>query len=653
MKYANALLFALLVVLAGCTQRPDQAAMAYASAEDGQAAGNALAPNAGAEAARAMPATEVQLRRVWTSSYKTFEFSSVSPDGRYLSMVDWSTIDLAVRDLSSGDVYRLTEAVRGPDIPYEGTVGSVFSSDGSKLLFGWQRVPDVQLRTLDFEPDATGAPRPASPRVIFDNPAFEPYVPFDWSPDGAQVLAKVWMGGGENHTHTVNHLALIATADGSLQTLRSFDWREPMRAAFSPDGRFVAYDFPPEDDDPNRDIFVAATDGSRDEVVVDGGAVDRLLDWHPDGFLLFHSDRGGSPGVWRLPMADGRATGPAVLVKADMWGVEPLGSGPDRFYYGVDVSPPRLQMATLDLEAGALITEPVSLVDPSELEVTGWDWSPDGEYLAYSATRPGTSGSVIGFVSSGGTDRQTIRLDLAATGQIRWGTDGTSIVLATVDDKAREGFYRVDLRSGEVTLLHRFTGTTAGHFDLSPDGRTLFYGVPRPDRTSDTWLMLVARDLETGKERDVGEIGWPGRLEVSPDGSRVAAVVHDPSRRDYEGSMGTLPVDGGAPTPLHGHPAGSGPAALTWTPDGSSILYFTYRPIEDAANRDVTLWRAQANGEATVPVRLIDHVDPAKLALHPDGRNLAFMAGESRGEVWVMEGFEGASTNADDVGNRR
>ncbi len=43
-------------------------------------------------------------------------------------------------------------------------------------------------------------------------------------------------------------------------------------------------------------------------------------------------------------------------------------------------------------------------------------------------------------------------------------------------------------------------------------------------------------------------------------------------------------------------------------------------------------------GEAR-PLELMPFVRPDGIKLHPDGRRIAFMAGESRGEVWVMEGL--------------
>jgi TolB protein len=230
--------------------------------------------------------------------------------------------------------------------PWEDANVSLFSPDGRRIAYSWQVSPDFQLRMIEFDPDDAGVPRAAEPTVIFHNPELVPYFPFDWSPDGSQVLAKVYTAG------RTNQLALISTTDGTYRPLKSFDWREPLRAEFSPDGRYVAYDFLPELASANRDLFVVSLDGTYEARIVDGPGVDRLLGWHPGGDIFFRSDRGGTPGVWRLPMSDGRAAGPAELVRADMLGVEPLGFAEGRFYYGVSVNPTRLYIAPVDLGAG-------------------------------------------------------------------------------------------------------------------------------------------------------------------------------------------------------------------------------------------------------------------------------------------------------------
>ena len=80
---------------------------------------------------------------------------------------------------------------------------------------------------------------------------------------------------------------------------------------------------------------------------------------------------------------------------------------------------------------------------------------------------------------------------------------------------------------------------------------------------------------------------------------------------------------------------------LIWTPDGQKILFTVHR--QDPAkpvNSDQTfeLWQVSAAGGQPQKVglameRLRD------LSLHPDGKRLAFAAGQSKPEVWVMENF--------------
>ena len=54
---------------------------------------------------------EFKLRRIW-DGFEVDTTGAVSPDGRYLSFVDWKTGDLAVRDLAAGTNRRLTN--KGP-----------------------------------------------------------------------------------------------------------------------------------------------------------------------------------------------------------------------------------------------------------------------------------------------------------------------------------------------------------------------------------------------------------------------------------------------------------------------------------------------------------------------------------------------------------
>ncbi len=610
----------LAIVHVGCRSESERSAVAQVPG-----AGGVTPPPA-------LPAASVPgitTRRLWAGGYRDFYASSISPDGRYLSMIDWSTVDLAVRDLRTGVLHRLTHIERSEDKPYEDVGVSVFSRDGRRIVVGWQYAPDLQLRALDLETDRDGVPHAGEPRVLFHNPEYWPYYPFDWSPDGSVVLAKVYTSGN------ANQLALISTDGGAdYRALESFDWREPTMAEFSPDGRYVAYDFPPDPDSADRDVFVVSLDGAHEARIVGGPGIDRLLGWQPDGSILFHSDRGGTPSVWRVPVSEGRAAAPPELVRADMWGVEPLGFAGDRFYYGVDANPERLYTAAVDLEAGRLTSEPMAVEDPARIRIRGWDWSPDGQYLAYSGSTPSSLGSTIGLRAIDGGEVRSIHIDLARTNRLRWDPDGESIVLFTRDSKARRGFYRIDLESGTYETILHTEWSPRGNFAISPDGRTLYYTRYGPSLGSDR-LALVGRDLASGEEREIARPSLEGfgPVALSPEGTRLAVLYPGPTPGQVV--LGTVPVTGGAFAGLRTLVAAENVPRIEWMPDGHSILYSSYEPQGDG---EVRTWLAPVDGSEARPLELAAG-QRFIVRVHPDGRRIAFMAGESRGEVWVMEGL--------------
>lgn len=613
----------LLMIVISCRQAEDQVALAQLQA------GGRLAVTTDHSAPKGAP--DVTVRRLLADGYTYFYASSISPDGRYLSVVDYSTSDLAVRDLQTGETHRLTNAPREEGEPrsFRGEAQvSVFSRDGRRIVVAWYD-PDPQLVVLDFTVDDTGTPRPAEPAVIFHNPQYDPAYPFDWSPDGREILAKVYVAGN------TNQLALISTADGTYRALKSFDWREPGLAKFSPDGKYVAYDFPPEADSPDRDVFVVSVDGTRETRIADG----RLLGWLPDGSLLFDDSRDGTPAMWRVPVADGRASGRPELVKADMWGVEPLGFAGSRFYYGVVVDPRRLYVAAADLEAGRLTGPPVS----TDVDPRGWDWSPDGKFLAYSSSQ--AIGSVIGLWSPDRNEYRNIHLDLHRTRLIQWDPDGRSLILFSSDAKGRHGFHRVDLASGTSSTILVTDGTeyatNRGHFAASPDGRTLYFTRGDP-RAVFGRRELIAFDLESGTARHVADVSsrdiW-SPVAISPDGSRLAVVY--PGAREREGVVGTIPATGGDFTPLDTIPPDVHVRMMGgWTADNRWIYWTTIRPQADES--PYRLWIAPAAGGKVQEVQLPDGLG-ALVRVHPDGRRIAFVAGTPRGEVWVMEGLGGTS----------
>jgi len=92
-------------------------------------------------------------------------------------------------------------------------------------------------------------------------------LPQSWSRDGKQLLVSNFLPDG------ASQIALISIQDGSIRSLKTIGWQH-FNASFSPDGKLIAYDRPTSDKSPSRDIFVLATDGSREIAAVQNMADD-------------------------------------------------------------------------------------------------------------------------------------------------------------------------------------------------------------------------------------------------------------------------------------------------------------------------------------------------------------------------------------------
>lgn len=321
------------------------------------------------------PAAGVVVRQVWADAADLKFTGAASPDGKYISYVDWTSGDVAVHELATGKNRRLTN--KGwPEYP--GT--SVFSPDSQQVAFSCMKQGGgYELRLVGI--DGSG------PRVLYSSE--EKTVAYmevhDWSPDGNLILATFYSPDYNPQ------LVLVAVPDGAVRVLKTFRLRSnPGRIYFSPDGRFVAYSAATQQDSPHRDIFLLNTDGSGEVPVVAHPADDFVLGWVPDGKrLVFASDRTGTMSAWLLTVVDGKPQGAVELIKAELGHFHQMGlTRSGSFYYGVLSGQQNVHTATLDMEQGTLITPPAEAMQHAEGYNWAPAWSPDGRYLACLSHQP-------------------------------------------------------------------------------------------------------------------------------------------------------------------------------------------------------------------------------------------------------------------------
>ena len=583
-------------------------------------------PHAGPSSAYAAERADslTSTRRVW-SGPEVQLLVSVTPDGKRIVFSDPASANIAVRDLATGVVQLVTHAKDG------GASYGAFprvSPDGKRVAFEWWDNASRAFRLVVAPLDGSGE------TVILASPL--EIQPEDWSPDGSAILA---LRTNDDRTRQIVLVPLDGTA---ARVVKTFDWRAPRRMVFSPDGRYVAYDFPADDKTGQRDVFVLDLKAGRETALVRSPADDYLLGWAPDDrYVLFMSDRTGTPGAWKVAVAGGRATGAAQMERPDLWRTLPVGFTRDgSYWYGVLTSNRDVFVTSLDAN-GKPTGTPLSAMHRALGAAEFPAWSRDGQSVAYVVhSPPPLDALAVGLPSS----RVVITIRSAATGEVRelplpitleyprpqWAADGSALIILAREN-GRAGFYRMDARTGQTALMFRPTGAVT-EFQVNPDGRALTYKLARASAEEGEMRVIVVRDLERGTERDLyarpPSAGAFWSLAISPDGATVAFAQGK--------DILLIPADSGPARTLPNIQA-SQPGSIAWSADGRWLYVATPLsgdPASGAPTHEIVR-AAVADGHTERMGVSADGL--VRLSLDPRGRWMAHVSGRSHGEIWKME----------------
>lgn len=563
----------------------------------------------------------VATRQVWTGP-KVDSLGTVSPDGRLISYTDWATGNLAVHDLASGTDRSITNKTSWVDSP-DWVEFSAISRDSKQVAFAWHSGKRFELKVANLSGDP-------NPRRIFDNEDVPWVAPFDWTPDGQWIAVQV------ERKDRIKQLALVSTTTGALRVLKSLDWRGSTKVSVSPDGKYLAYDIPVEPASEQRDIFLLATDGSREIPAVVHPGDDVVLGWSPDGSrLLFASDRSGAMGIWALPV-DGstRLSSPELLkpeIRGESIGVSRSGS----LFFAVAAGTRDILTASIDFPSAQLAKSP-ALAISTQLGKNTWPtWSPDGKFLAYFTNRdPRGRSTVLNVrnIETGGT--QSFGVSLNYPYFPRWMPDGSGIAVRAADDKGRMGIYRIDVANGAASLVPNGSGNLMPS-GWSPDGKKLY--ATRSDPGTPAGMIVFERDLASGTDREILRLSDYAHAMVSPDGRQLAVFTRD--RAAKTAIILLVPTAGGAAKEfLRFGPPTPAINVLEWTPDSASLVFRKHFTDDQ---EDPELWIVDVVGgtprKIALTVRNLQKL--WQLKIHPDGRRIAFIAGEAKNEIWALENF--------------
>lgn len=263
-------------------------------------------------------------------------------------------------------------------------------------------------------------------------------------------------------------------------------------------------------------------------------------------------------------------------------------------------------------------------------------WSPDGKSLAFLSGTEGLGGSYLMVQSLNGDVVKQFLVPMVRALNLQWVSGGMFVV--GEDLEGRQGMFRADLASEKIERVMPFDDAFFTKV-VAPDGKTIYHRRPGGSGRAGA---LIAYDISTSTNRDVATVTGGGRFSVSPDGRMFAYQ----ETRDGKHAIYVRPIAGGEPRLIYrpAGRAGGNRGSFPFTPDGRYILWAERR--EDRP--DVDVWRIAVDGSGATPIAGLREVrNPSRvervadLTVSPDGRRIAFGAGENRGEIWRIIGVKG------------
>ncbi len=556
---------------------------------------------------------ETRARLVWDRAIDAW--GCVTADGKLMSFIDWSTGDLAVRNLVTGENRRVTN--HGG---YEKAMGeaeaSCISPDGKMISFNWNRWDPAaeaegtyELRVI--QTDGTGERMLRRTKVYFEAQG--------WSPDGRLLAVSNRLG-----PNGATQLELITVSSGEARTIPTGGklWKD--KISFSADGKWLAYgEAVRPQAETVQNVYVIAVDGRSPEALIAEDA--SVMGWAPDGKGLVVSKKTAETGrLYLTPVENGRANGqpvdlhaPAILGFPGRLAITARGE----IFYSTN----NFQREGWRLRLDSARSDWSVAEEKFAIAGIGWAanagnlrFSPDGKQLA--AFVPGQA---IAIRQVKDNRQRSITPPLKDYRNLEWTPDGEHFLAAAAGEDGRFGLHRIHATTGVTQFLCAIEGGYV--FVPAADGNTVFELGPGEKGLTRYDLKTCAAEKLPG--RDFANHG-PGGLKLSRDGKSLLIKT-----MRY---IGVYDIATGTLRDIHyrKEAVGSNVWAADWSADGQQILA-TVRPGTGNDSRE--LWTFPASGGSPA-IRALAGAFRG-FTVSPDGASIAAMRDYNHRQVWALENF--------------
>ena len=553
----------------------------------------------------------------------TDAYGELSPDESKIAYIDWEhkeAAHLTVRDLASNRQWpvsrvdtNLTESWGFCDEPY------AWSRDSRKLAFQWWvsgAKPELRIATVE-----TGVNR-----VVVRDQAIQIF-PWDWSPDGEQLLC--WIGTSDGRPKA---LGLVHPESGAIRELVQANSHHLGHARFSPDSKSVVFE---DVIDGNRDIFM---------IILESGLVTRLTKspeedgspvWSEDGQLVvFSSYRRGKWSLYGIEIKNGQPNLAPFVIRSNFGDHDKRVTQLGKLSFNASTRELEAYYLTINSNNGE-ISAPTFIARPSP-RGRAVSWSPDSKQLAYLNDNQTFS------VKSVETDQEkTYKPGMERVNNVAWAPDGKTVSLSPRGPQYAIGIYRFDLETKELSSISKPQNMQTKGF--TPDGESYVY-------MEHVAGHLMKVDLKTGQEQSIlDRKQFPNRHAARDNPLLQFQLSTDSEKKEQ--SLILYDLAQGEQRTLISATSPEGIAAPWWAVGAKAILYRFTRSDGKHELRIVATdgsWRKTVNTAGLNPDKI------EKKSLTPDGTVLAFTykTDDNADELRVMS-VDGRWQHVVDVGKWR